>query len=275
KEPVSHFISAEILVMKKIIINCSTAALLLTSVTISYAQIVNVESARMQSDTTGWMGGANAGFSFNKSSQDVFSLNINAHLQYKTEKDLWLILGNYGYLKGGNRRFIYNRYMHLRYNRKLNPWLRWEVFTQIQKDLVTDINLRSLTGTGPRFKIVSTKKFHLYAASLLMYEIESEATTPVIRHYDWRNSTYVSFTILPTENLEIISTTYFQPLLNYFNDYRLLNDVDVKVKASKRFSVSLQWNFIYDRFPAGTAPNTVYTFSSGFNYNFEMSRSTR
>lgn len=261
--------------MKKITVYISCIAILVCATLTSNAQIINIESARMQSDTIGWMGGVSSSFSFNKSAQNVFSLNINAHLQYKSQKNLWMILGNYGYLEGGNRRYIFNRFLHLRYNRKLNAWLRWEIFTQVQKDLVTDIKIRSLTGTGPRFKIISTKKFHFYAATLLMYEIESEDTNPVIKHFDWRSSSYVSFTILPAENIEIISTTYFQPRLNLLKDYRLLNDVDIKVKASKRFSISLQWNLIYDKFPAGTAPYTIYTFASGFNYQFESHKSTR
>ncbi|MBS1622115.1 MAG: DUF481 domain-containing protein [Bacteroidetes bacterium] len=254
--------------MKRILfLNLLQVVLVLTGLP-GTAQIINVENARMQSDSIGWMGGASASFSFNKSEQNVFSLNMSAHLQYKTKKDLWLILGNYGYLRGGSKRYLSNRFLHFRYNRKLTPWLRWEAFSQVQKDLVTDIKLRSLTGTGPRFKIVSTKKLHLYAAALLMYEIESEATSPVIKHFNWRSSNYISFTILPNENMEIISTTYFQPRLNLLKDFRLLNDLNLRIKTGKRFSVSLQWNLIYDQFPAGTAPNTIYTFQSGFNYQF-------
>lgn len=261
--------------MKKITLSIFCFAALVCTWQTSYAQIVNVESARMQSDTLGWMGGVSSNFSFNKAAQDVFSLNINAHLQYKSQKNLWLILGNYGYLKGGNRRYIFNRFLHLRFNHKVTPWLRWEVFTQIQRDLVTAIKVRSLTGTGPRFKIISAQKFRFYAASLLMYEIETEDINPIIKHFDWRSSSYVSFTILPTDNLEIISTTYFQPRINMLKDFRLLNDVDVKVKTGKRFSILIQWSLIYDKFPAGTAPNTIYNLASGFSYQFEKNKSTR
>jgi len=236
--------------------------LLVTSITIS-AQIVNIESARMQSDTTGWMGSAGAGLSFSKSVQNIFGIDLDAHLQYKSSKDLWLILGNYGFLEGGGERFIYNSLGHIRYNTKLNAWLRWEAFAQAQNNLITQIDSRYLFGTGPRFKIISNNVFRFYAASLIMYERERERTNPPIRHSDWRSSSYVSFTITPSKTVEIISTTYFQPRINYFADWRVLNQAVLKVKASKHFAVSLRWNYLHDRFPAGTAPRTTYTFSSG------------
>ena len=233
-------------------------------------QIVNIESARMQSDTTGWMGSINALLSVSQSVDHVFHSDLAAHIQYKTKKnkDLWLLLTEYEYMKGASRKFTDNTFGHLRYNHKLNTWLRWEIFFQAQNNLITQLRARILLGTGPRFKICSTKIFHLYAASLVMYEHEKENTTPFIFHNDIRSSSYVSFTIIPKKNIEIISTTYYQPLYRKFNDYRILNQASLKVKADKHFSVSLRWNYLFDSYPAGTSPKTTYSFSSGAGYDF-------
>src|SRR6185295_18151476 len=95
-----------------------------------HSQIVNIESSRMQSDTVGWLGSAGAGFRLNDNSQKVIQISVNSHIQYKTQKDIWLLIGNYGLLKAGGSKFIKYRFDHLRYNHKLNPWLRWEIFTQ-------------------------------------------------------------------------------------------------------------------------------------------------
>src|SRR5688572_17746670 len=149
-------------------------------------QIVNIESARMQSDTVGWMGGAGAAVSLNQDIDRVFGTNVSAHLQYKTSNDqgLWLILGDYGFLKVDDKKYISNGFGHLRYNKKVNAWLRWEVFTQIQNNDITQIDSRFLFGTGPRFKIAKNNILRLYAASLVMYEQEKEKTEPVVRHND-------------------------------------------------------------------------------------------
>jgi hypothetical protein len=232
------------------------------------AQIVNTESARMQSDTVGWLGSVGAAFCLTQNTEKIFQVNVEAHLQYKTSNDkgLWLILGNHGFLKVGDSKFVADDLLHIRYNRKVNEWLRWEFFGQYQNNMVTQIDSRMLFGTGPRFKLIKKPKFRLYSASLFMYEREKEKTSPVIKHSDVRNSSYVSFTFLPKDNIELISTTYFQPLLKQFSDYRILNQIAFGIKASPHFSLELKWNYLHDRFPAGSAPRTTYFFATGLKY---------
>jgi hypothetical protein len=234
----------------------------------STAQVVNVESARMQSDTVGWMGKIGTDVSLTKNTDEIFQASLETHVQYKTRNDqgLWLILGNYGFLRINSERFVSDGLLHLRYNRKVNEWLRWEVFGQIQNNVITQIDSRILMGTGPRFKVIKIKSFRLYAASLIMYEKENEKTQPVIKHTDLRNTSYVSFTWLPRDNIELLSTTYFQPLLNKFSDYRVLSQVAFTLKATPHFGMSLKWNYLHDRFPAGTAPRTTYSFATGLSY---------
>jgi Protein of unknown function, DUF481 len=247
------------------------ALLLLAVVFITIAgktQIVNVESARMQSDTVGWQGSFGAAFSMTRNTIKIFGANADAHLQYKTSNDqgLWLILGNYNLLKVSGKNFLSDGLFHLRYNRKVNEWLRWEFFGQYQNNDITQIKSRILLGTGPRFKLIKQPRFRMYAATLLMYENEKEATTPVVEHSDLRNSSYLSFTWLPQDYLEMISTTYFQPRLAEFGDYRFMNQFMFKVKATPHFSLTVKWNYLHDRFPAGTAPKTIYNYATGFTY---------
>lgn len=45
-----------------------------------------------------------------------------------------------------------------------------EVFTQLQQNNVTGIDLRLLAGTGPRFKLSETKTIALFAGTAAMYE---------------------------------------------------------------------------------------------------------
>lgn len=104
------------------------------------AQIVNIESARMQTDTTGWMGGAGIRFSLSKSVSRIFTADLDVHLQYKKQKALWLILANHNFLRGGSEKFVSNSLVHLRRNRNLNPWLSWEVSTQFKHQLFSAID---------------------------------------------------------------------------------------------------------------------------------------
>ncbi len=232
------------------------------------AQIVNVESSRMQSDTVGWLGSIGAAVSLSKNVDRIFQGNMEAHLQYKTSRNtgIWLILGNVGFLKINSSRFQSDGLLHLRYNKKVNDWLRWEFFGQFQNNVITQIDSRFLLGTGPRFKLSQRNLFHLYMGCLFMYEREMERTSPKIMHNDIRNSSYISFTWLPKDFLEMISTTYFQPRVNKLSDYRILNQLSFQIKATPHFSLSLKWNYLHDRFPAGTAPKTTYSFATGITY---------
>ena len=250
--------------------NFKAVAFLLLSfllIIVSKAQIVNIESARMQSDTTGLMGNASASLALTKNTQQVFSSDIDAHVQYKSQKSLYLLLGSYGFLKGAGTRLIDNTFLHLRYNYKLNSVVRWEAFTQVQKNKITGISSRFLIGTGPRFKILSTKLIRLYAASLLMYEREDETNTDVVQN-NARSSSYVSFTITPNKQVEIISTSFFQPLINNWNDYRLLNQVAIRVKAAKKIALAVKWNYLNDSRPVTGVPSVNYSLSTGINYEF-------
>jgi putative salt-induced outer membrane protein YdiY len=234
----------------------------------SFAQVVNIESQRMQSDTTGWLGNFGTNFLFQKNAVEVLNINLNAHVQYKTQKNLYLFLANYNLLKGSGETLTDNLFYHLRYNHKFNAWLRWEVFTQLQQNSVTGIDVRVLTGTGPRFKLHGTKQFALYIATAAMYEYEKEETSPPVYHRDVRSSSYVSFTYRPVESAEIISTIFYQPLFRDFNDYRILNEISLKFRITKHFSFKAGWYYLYDSAPAASTPKLNYSISNGVEYDF-------
>lgn len=232
------------------------------------AQIVNIEKARMQSDSTGWLGNASAALSLTNNVQQVFTTQVDAHMQYKSKKSLYLILGSYGLLKAAGTSLIDNTFLHLRYNYKLSKVLRWEIFTQLQQNIITDIQSRFLIGTGPRFKILSNKVLKLYAASLMMYEQEKETNAAAAVRRGARSSSYISFTLTPNKELEITSTSFFQPLLSNWNDYRILNQVNIRVKAGKKTGMNLNWNYLNDSRPAAGIPSVNYTLGMGFDFEF-------
>jgi len=254
--------------MKQVLFVCFIACFISLS-NECFSQIVNIESARMQSDTVGWMGGGGLSLTLAQNTERIFGMEAESHLQYKTSNDkgLWLLLGDFGFLKVGGEKFISDGFVHLRYNYKVTERMRWEVFTQFQSNAITQIDSRFLLGTGPRFKLIKTKVLRLYAASLVMFESETERTTPEISHKDVRSSSYVSFTFTPGgSNLEIVSTTFFQPLFRKFSDYRILNQIKLKTMISKHFALSVKWNYLHDRFPAGDAPRTTYDLLAGAEF---------
>ena len=234
----------------------------------SRAQIVNVESRRIQSDTTGWLGNFGASFRLDKNKVQVINLNTNAQIEYKSLRSLYLLLVNYDFLKGASQTLQNNLFSHLRYNYKVTDLLRLEAFTQVQQNNLSGIKSRWLIGAGPRFKISGTKKLSLYAASLVMYEDEHELTKPVTIHKDIRSSSYASASWRPVDRAEITTTLFYQPLFRDFSDFRVLHELKMKFQFTKKFSFFTTWAVLYDSKPATDVPNTIYTLRNGIEYEF-------
>lgn len=235
--------------------------------TASAQLIINVENSRIQSDTTGWAGSLGTSFSLVKNVQQVLSINANMHLQYKDKKNLYLILANYNLLKGNQQELSNNMFYHFRYNRTLSKAVRWEAFTQWQQNNITNIDVRFLVGTGPRFKIHESSTLKFYGASLAMYEYERDKKPPVV-HKDMRSDNYLTFTYTPNTFIVLTSTTFYQPLYRYIKDFRVLNQEAIDIKATKHFSITISFDYLYDAFPAAGTPSINYTINNGFNYTF-------
>ncbi|MGB4937155.1 MAG: DUF481 domain-containing protein [Ferruginibacter sp.] len=228
----------------------------------SGGQIVNMENHRYVTDTVGWAGSVGGDVALSNYGQKVFSVNANAHVQFKSNKSLYLLMGEYGFLKGDDQSFVDFGFLHFRYNYKVNRILRWEAFTQLQQNVITKIEFRYLIGTGPRLKLLETQKLKLYFGSLPMFEIEKERDRPD-QIQDWRISNYLSITWLPNTQTSISSTLYYQPVLFDIADYRLLNQLSCKIAASKKVAVAIKWNYQFDASPAAGVPLETYNFSTG------------
>ena len=235
---------------------------------VGQGQIVNVESQRIQSDTTGWFGNFGVSFELDKNKVQVVNLNTNAQIEYKQARNLYLFLFNYDLLEGDSQTLQNNLFFHLRYNYKMGELLRLEAFTQLQQNGLSGIKSRWLIGAGPRFKIVKAKKLSLFAAGLVMYEDEHELTKPPLLHKNIRNSSYVTASWRPDSRAEITTTLFYQPLFEDFSDFRLLHELKVKFKFTKKFSFFTTWSFLYDSKPAVDVPNNIYTLKNGIEYEF-------
>ncbi len=102
-----------------------------------------------------------------------------------------------------------------------------------------------------------------------MYEHEklSDGITPVQKNL--RSSSYLSFSLYPGENISVISTTYYQPILKNLGDYRISNQSSLRVGMFNNISLKLSYTFTYDTFPAVGIPSSQYDFSTGIAYSFD------
>ncbi|GEQ85348.1 hypothetical protein ULMS_08560 [Patiriisocius marinistellae] len=246
--------------------------LLILFIFISFAssgQILNAESLRKVTDTSGFSGAASLNFALKRNTNDFITLSNNIHVQYKMNNHLVLFKNDIAFQKIEGDDFENSGIQHLRYNYKLKPRLAWEAFGQAQYNKINKIKFRGLLGTGPRFKVSKADNYRVYIGTLAMLEYEEvdDGATPLQK--DFRGSTYLSFSLYPTNNVSIVSTTYYQPLLKEISDYRISSQSALVVSMFKNFGLKLAYTFIYDAQPAVGIPNSQYDFTTGINYSFD------
>jgi len=238
--------------------------------TIAGAQVVNIERQRIATDTTGWFGSANLSFAGSKTTKSIVSLFAGGLLEYKSKsnKDLWLFISEFSLITGNNEKFSNTGFGHLRYNRKLNDAIRWEVFTQIQYNGLTKIDTRALFGTGPRFKLTNYEHAKFYFGLAYMYEYEKLLLEPIEYNRDHRLSSYFSFSLKPEETVSFMSTTYVQPLLTDFSDYRITSETTLSLGITKKLLLNVTFNYNYDVAPPEGVPTNTYYFINGLEIQF-------
>ena len=87
-------------------------------------------------------------------------------------------------------------------------------------------------------------------------------------YFDHRISSYFSFTLLPQDDVSFISTTYLQPKIDDFNDYRILNENSLSLGITNKLSFSVQFSLAYDRKPPIDVPGLTYVLLNGLEYSF-------
>jgi hypothetical protein len=231
-----------------------------------FGQVINIESKRFLKDTNGLVGNIGANFSINQNTKQVISLGLNSHIQYHFNKHRILAISDLSFIKAGDNDFVNSGFQHLRYNYKLANRITWEAFVQAQYNKVLLLDRRYLYGTGPRFKILKEKNIRVYAASLYMYEYQSQNNDSLHR-FNNRISAYITLSI-NFNKVEFASTTFYQPNFANFNDYRIATDNNFDLEINNHLSFRVGFNLLYDTRQPFRIPATTYILKNGLSYRF-------
>jgi len=247
-----------------------------------------------------WSGNASVSFSFIKNTNDIFNIVTNVAVGYNGGDNLWMIISNIRFNKIEGDTFQNSGVQHFRYNREINDRLTFEAFAQGQYDKISNIDFRGLAGFGPRFDLSkqddetevgnidnadipnkpTREKSKFYIGTLIMYEYEKSAEIDMTAtHKDFRSSNYLSFSFFPTNQISIVSTTYYQPRIDLLKDYRLSSVLNLNIGFSSKkedekktfwdkLNFNVNFSYEYDAFPVISIPKTQYRLTNGLSYNF-------
>ncbi len=236
------------------------------------AQLVNVESKRMQNDTMAFAGNVTASYSYKQSNTTTFSLfkaGMTLQTRTKTKKSVFLILGSYDLTKTNTSNINNSGFIHFRYIRKFNNFIRLESFIQYQNNEVLLLDKRTLLGVGPRLKLFNKENLKSSFGVLYMYEIEQTLEDIPQLNRDHRLSSYFTFTYaFPKDLCEVNTITYFQPRLDDFSDFRLTNQTSLYFKIIKNISLSVNINYLYDTKPPKGVISNSFSSTMGVKAGF-------
>ncbi len=231
------------------------------------AQIVNIEDKRRNiSDSIGWYERADLSFNWVKNTQTILNLSGGFQLEFQHLNRRVLSITNVQFVKAGETSFVNQGFQHLRYNISYSPWYTHEFFGQLQYNENLQIKLRALLGSGGRFLLSGKSKHSIYAGVAYMFEYDEEATEAI--HRDHRMSSYLSLRIKLTKNAVLASTSYFQPLLSDFKDFRLSSNTVLVVKFNKQVSFTNSLSLLYDSRTPPEIPAFSHNMRSGIRYAF-------
>ncbi|MBS1650457.1 MAG: DUF481 domain-containing protein [Bacteroidetes bacterium] len=230
------------------------------------SQVINIESKRFLNDTNGFVGKAEGNFNINQNISVITTFGINIHAQYKLNKHRFLAISDLLFIKAGQQDYVNSGYQHIRYNYGLTKVLVFESFIQAQYNLILKLNKRYLAGIGPRFKIYKGNKVKIFSGALYMYEYQVQNNEQIIQ-FNNRISSYVSLT-LDFEKVDFVSTCFYQPKINYFDNYRFATDSSFEFQITNHFNFRVGINLLYDtRQPPGV-PALTYMLKNAVGFKF-------
>jgi hypothetical protein len=234
------------------------------------AQIINIEDKRIRGtkDSVHWYGHINFGASLNKIRETVLQLQTDMQLEYRWKKNIVLSLSNYRLVQAGNKAFVNAGFQHLRYNYKIKNHFTWEAFGQIQQNQIQLIRLRSLLGTGLRYRLFRKHegKTRAYLGLAFMYEHNDFKNNQSVDYE--RLSNYFSLTFRPKKTFLFQHTTYMQPALWHFDQWRWSSESDVEFSLNTHLSFRVAFDMSYDATLPPDIPRYTYNWSNGLKWVF-------
>jgi len=234
-----------------------------------HAQIVNIQSLRRETNTTGWSGHASLQFGLKQNNiNQIFDIQHLARIEYKWSKSTYFFVNDFQF-KEINKNMIANyNTQHFRYNYAIRPKYSLESFLQSQRNKISEIKLRTLIGLGVRFRIYDAEKQKIYFGTNSMYEYENAENDATPIQHNLRGSNYLSIKLTPNEKVTIISTNYYQPLFKELSDFRFLSQSSILVNIFNGIQFMSTFYMNYDSNPVINVRKTQYNFTNGIAYTF-------
>lgn len=240
--------------------------------------ISNIESERPNPPEEGWSGSVKIGLNGKTGNQEERSHEGATRIVYRLDDDIFMVIAerDYGSTRGvktTDKEFLHGRWVHL-----LNYDWAVEGFGQWEKDEFDNLTSRVLAGGGGRYSVAQKRDVYSFALGLGAFHETEKQNLVSYQETNrlWRMNAYYAYNYQINDNVSLASTTYYQPSLSDFDDFRVLFDAGIAVKLSTRLQLHVNYRLTHDSEPAQnllvvpTLDNhkTNTEYSTALSYNF-------
>ena len=221
---------------------------------------VNTESMRGDNQSPGVTHNMALNFSYFSGSVEIIQLMGSYRMDYLSNSNWYGFLAaryNRAFEKG-KEDFSKRWFIHLRTARPILTHIDIEGFIQKEANHFIDLENRELLGGGLRINQVG----NLYWGIGIMHEMEKYNN--ISQEYNFIKSTnYINFQVNVLKIIELQNVIYYQFKLEDPEDYRILWDGNLTVKASKGISIHINTHYRFDKSGDG-----YFEISNGLGFQF-------
>lgn len=234
----------------------------------SVQAIVNIEKVDIGSNSDSFQGELDFKIAGASGNSENYSSSLGSRFQWNDVSTQFLVF-KYNYAKSFDVKSKDNTFMHYRFI--VNPKLKitTEFFLQAEDNEFKLLNLRTLAGGGYRFRLFE-KAEHYQARLGLGVFYSREEINDILNTVDEVNrlNAYFTFLYKVKEGLDVLITSYYQPDINDFSDYRLLEQMSFEFNLSKSLLYFVTIDINYDSAPVNGLETKDTSYKSGIKYRF-------
>ncbi|KPJ92248.1 MAG: hypothetical protein AMJ53_09745 [Gammaproteobacteria bacterium SG8_11] len=248
--------------------------LFITAFVVGPAQaIVSMESVHLGKPPEGYSGAFDINAIGEYGNTEKSSVSTGLKLVRAKEAVTNFVLMNYQYGQSGGVRDKNKAFIHGRHIQQLSPKYAWEGYAQLSSDEFTRLNLRMLFGAGVRISLwQESQKMRGFFGLGGFYEREKLDVEPGSGEDESseavRANTYFVITAEINEHVSVVSTTYYQPNLSRFGDFRAIEDASLVSKLTEKLAAKISLNISHDSEPLSGVKHTDTTLKVGLDVSF-------
>lgn len=202
-------------------------------------------------------------YSNGDSDSEAYSVELSSH--YGKKHYLHYALASAGLEKDNGTKSQDQMFVHLRHLRQ-TPWreaLNFEIFGQLGRDDIKNIDRRDLIGTGFRYHQIHKKQTLFFGLGGFYFQEERKGG---FEEDDVRLNVYLSLKSELTKSAELICLAYYQPKVDEFSDFDIVAQAGLSNDLSERLQLELKAAYSHNETPALSKARDNTQMTIGLNY---------